>query len=164
MPPFLVFVNVRNVFFVKVACNSTDTCKHPWIEESVFGKGHKFWVHHLCLLELWVLTGSLISPFFPFTILIGLFLWMANKSTVAVCECVLCVREICINCSAKFFKSFSCVYNLHNKVWLRMEGAFKNHAEREEGYSPQATLSFPPNPSLLSSWGQFARGWAGPLS
>lgn len=74
------------------------------------------------------------------------------------------VREMCIYCAAKFLKSSSCVSNVHKKVWLRRKGAFKSHAKREEGYSLQAPQSSPPNPSLLSSWGQFARGWAGPLS
>lgn len=105
MPPCHVFVNVKNVFFVKVPCISCDTFKHARLEESAAGCG--LGTHYLCLLELWVLTGSLVSPFFPFTVLIGLFAQMANKIVVVVCECILCGMGVYH--AAKFFKPFSCV-------------------------------------------------------
>lgn len=44
-----VYVNEKNVFFVKVACNSSDTFKHARIEASAVGSCLKFSTHHLSL-------------------------------------------------------------------------------------------------------------------
>ncbi len=84
---------MKNVFFVKVACNSGDVFKHTRREESAAGSSLRFSTHHLCLLELWVLTGSLISPFFPFAIRENNSIKRVNTAVVVVCKCICSVAK-----------------------------------------------------------------------
>lgn len=47
IPPRHIFVNVENVFFVKVACNSSNMCRENRIGESAAGSSPRFGAYHV---------------------------------------------------------------------------------------------------------------------
>lgn len=63
--------------------------------------------------------------------------------------------------SAGCFKSFICVQSAKESVVEKAEGGYLKAMRKEKKAALPSSLT---STSLLSSWGQFARGWAGLLS